>query len=318
QRIKWISHSNQFSQAATDFSPTFGDLDGDNDLDALIGEINGQLFYAENIAGEGQPMSFANVQYGYMDIDVGFNSRPQLVDVNGDQLLDLLIGEQSGNINYFPNQGTQTNPVFTADPSQAPNQMVWGGVVAPTDGLAFSGYSSPFLTKVDEEWQLFVGNRIGTVERYGDIQGNLAGDFTLLGDIPGIDVGAEATIGLANIGGDEYLNLIVGNKRGGIELWETPYAPFLNVSTTGDPALPDLEWQIVPNPSRDQFQINIKEDGFLNWHWEVFSADGQRIKVGQSQASTENISLGTYPSGVYWVRLKLGERLSTKKLLLLD
>lgn len=309
---------NQFSQAATDFSPTFGDLDGDNDLDALIGEINGQLFYAENIAGEGQPMSFANVQYGYMDIDVGFNSRPQLVDVNGDQLLDLLIGEQSGNINYFPNQGTQTNPVFTADPSQAPNQMVWGGVVAPTDGLAFSGYSSPFLTKVDEEWQLFVGNRIGTVERYGDIQGNLEGDFTLLGDIPVIDVGAEATIGLANIGGDEYLNLIVGNKRGGIELWETPYAPFLNVSTTGDPALPGLEWQIVPNPSRDQFQINIKEDGSLNWHWEVFSADGQRIKVGQSQTSTENISLATYPSGVYWVRLKLGERLSTKKLLLLD
>ena len=309
---------NQFSQAATDFSPTFGDLDGDNDLDALIGEINGQLFYAENTAGEGQPMSFANVQYGYMDIDVGFNSRPQLVDVNGDQLLDLLIGEQSGNINYFPNQGTATNPVFAEDPNQAPNQMVWGGVVAPTDGLAFSGYSSPFLTKVDEEWQLFVGNRIGTVQRYGDIQGNLDGNFTLLGDVPGIDVGAEATIGLANIGGDEYLNLIVGNKRGGIELWETPYAPFLNVSVTGEPEALALDWQIVPNPSRDYFQIDIKEEGFLDWQWEVFAANGQRMQAGHSQVSSEQISLAAYPSGVYWIRIRMGGRLATQKILLLD
>ena len=238
--------------------------------------------------------------------------------MNGDQLLDILIGEQSGNINYFQNQGTATNPVFTADPSQAPNQMVWGGVVAPTDGLAFSGYSSPFLTQVDEEWQLFVGNRIGTVERYGDIQGNLAGNFTLLGEVPGIDVGTEATVGLANIGGDQYLNLIVGNKRGGIELWETPYAPFLNVSTTGEPKLPDLQWQIAPNPGRDHFQITLQEEGFVDWQWEIFAANGQRIHIGQSQVKTADMSLVGYPSGVYWVRIKIGAQLATKKLLLLD
>ncbi len=309
---------NQFSQAATDFSPTFGDLDGDKDLDALIGEINGQLFYAENIAGEGQPMAFANVQYGYMGINIGFNSRPQLVDVNGDQRLDLLIGEQSGNINYFQNQGTPMNPMFEPDPSLAPNAMVWGGVVAQTDGLAFSGYSSPFLTLVDEEWQLFVGNRIGTIERYGEIQGNLQGDFTYLGEIPGVDAGAESTIALANIGGDEYLNLIIGNKRGGIELWETPYAPFLNVSTTGEPETPELAWQISPNPSRAVFQIKIQEEGFLDWQWEIFAANGQRLLVGQDQTDGALISLEAYPSGVYWIRIQLDGQVATRKLLLLD
>ncbi len=309
---------NQFSQAATDFSPTFGDLDGDNDLDALIGEINGQLFYAENIAGEGQPMTFTNVQYGYMGINVGFNSRPQLVDVNGDQLLDLLIGEQNGNINYFQNQGTLTNPMFESDPSQAPNSMVWGGVVAKTDGLAFSGYSSPFLTKVDEEWQLFVGNRIGTIERFGDIRGNLAGDFTALGDIPGLDVGAEATIGLANIGGDEFLKLIVGNKRGGIELWETPYAPFLNVSAADEPDSAALKWQMSPNPSPGVFQITIQEDGFIDWQWEVFAANGQRLQSGRSRRNIEAISLQAHPSGVYWIRIQFKGKVDTRKLLLLD
>lgn len=304
---------NQFSQAATDFSPTFGDLDGDQDLDALIGESNGQLFYAENTAGAGQPMTFSTVQYAYMNIDVGFNSRPQLVDVNSDGLLDLLIGEQSGNINYFENQGTATMPAFEEEPTQ----MVWGGVVAPTDGLAFSGYSSPFLTKVEEEWQLFVGNRIGTVERYGDIQGNLDGTFTLLGEVPGLDVGAEATIALANIGDDEYLDLIVGNQRGGIEIMHTPYSPFLNVSSTRPIGQDPFRWTISPNPAQDQIQITLQEEGLSDWQWEIFAVSGQLIQAGRSHTPTVITSLPEGSPGVYWVRIHYKGQMATQKLLLL-
>lgn len=304
---------HQFSQAATDFSPTFGDLDGDGDLDAIIGEINGQLFYAENTAGEGQPMTFAQVQYAYMNIDVGFNSRPQLVDVNSDGLLDLLIGEQSGNINYYENTGTAVMAFF----SEEPTNMLWGGVVAPTDGLAFSGYSSPFLTLVDEEWQLFVGNRIGTVERYGDIQGNLDGDFTFLGEVPGLDVGAEATIALANIGADEYLDLIIGNQRGGLEVFHTPYAPLLNVSNAAEPATASFRWTLSPNPTQNEFQLRVAEEGFLDLQWEIYSARGQRISKGGSREPITDISLREQAAGVYWLRLYLDGQVATKKLLLL-
>lgn len=309
---------NQFSQAATDFAPTFGDLDGDKDLDAIIGEINGQLFYAENTAGEGQAMAFSSVQYGYMGIDIGFNSRPQLVDVNGDGLLDLLIGEMSGNINYFENQGTETNPSFASDPTISPNAMVWGGVVAQTDGLAFSGYSSPFLTMVDEEWQLFVGNRIGTIERYGDINGNLDGTFTYLGEVPGIDVGTEATISLANIGDDEFLDLIIGNQRGGIEVWHTPYAPLLNVSSVGDRSSAAISWRISPNPTRDEFELRLEKEGVKTWQWDIYAATGQRIANGQANSRIARTSLSGQPTGVYWVRIQVDGQIATRKLILLD
>ena len=33
--------------------------------------------------------------------------------MNGDELLDLIIGEENGNLNYYENTGTATDPVFT-------------------------------------------------------------------------------------------------------------------------------------------------------------------------------------------------------------
>lgn len=318
QTLDDVFQLNQFSQAATHFAPTFGDLDGDQDLDALIGEVNGQLFYAENTAGPGQPMTFGAVQYGYMGINVGFYARPQLVDVNDDGLLDILIGEQSGNINYFQNQGTKTAASFAADPSTAPNIMVFGGVVAPTDGLAFSGYSSPFLTLVDEEWQLFVGNRIGTVERYGNIEGNLSGDFELLGELAGIDEGAESTICLADINQDELLDLVIGNQRGGFNLLKTPYAPFLNVSNNENVRSQSIQWTLIPNPVRGQAELSIQQEGLSQWQLDIYTADGRRLGHEEGREPRETIQFGTYPPGVYFIRLMLDNRLSTKKVLVLE
>lgn len=309
---------NQFSQASTHFAPTFGDLDGDEDLDALIGEVNGQLFYAENTAGPGQPMTFASVQYAYMGINIGFYSRPQLVDVNGDQLLDILVGEQSGNINYFQNQGTATVPSFDPDPNNAPNIMVFGGVVAPTDGLAFSGYSSPFLTMVDEEWQLFVGNRIGTVERYGNIGGNLSGTFDLLGQLEGIDEGAEATIGLADINQDELLDLVIGNERGGLNLVKTPYAQFLNVSSNDNTIVKPIQWSFLPNPVRGQAELSIQQEGLNNWQLDIYTVDGRRMGREEGREPRKTIGFEGHPPGVYFIRLMLDGQLSTKKILVLD
>ena len=113
---------NVFSNNSWRFTPAFGDLDGDGDLDALIGEEFGNLFYAENIAGPGNPFEFATAIFGYQDIDVGQVSKTQIIDMNRDGLLDLVIGERNGNINYFENMGTAENPAFPSTPT---NNFFW-------------------------------------------------------------------------------------------------------------------------------------------------------------------------------------------------
>jgi len=101
----WLNFSRFGSQSYA-FSPSFGDLDGDGDMDLLVGERFGTLFYAENTADTGNPFSFGDIQANWKDISVGQFATPCIGDLNNDNKADLIIGERSGNINFFPNQGS--------------------------------------------------------------------------------------------------------------------------------------------------------------------------------------------------------------------
>ena len=47
----WLGFS-EFKEFSVGIAPAFGDLDNDNDLDLVVGERTGKLYYYENIAGE--------------------------------------------------------------------------------------------------------------------------------------------------------------------------------------------------------------------------------------------------------------------------
>jgi len=99
-----------------DSNPAFGDLDGDGDLDMLIGESKGNLYYYKNTGSSTDP------NYSYCPDDEnpffgliagGKLASPYLTDLDGDGDLDLLIGSmQPGIIRYFENTGTPIKPEF--------------------------------------------------------------------------------------------------------------------------------------------------------------------------------------------------------------
>ena len=77
-------------------APAFGDVDGDGEVDAIIGDSNGYLHYFK---GEGN-LQFNNI--GLVDnVDLSGNSDPILIDNDADGSLELLVGELNGNVNYY-------------------------------------------------------------------------------------------------------------------------------------------------------------------------------------------------------------------------
>jgi hypothetical protein len=84
--------------------PTLGDLDGDGDLDLIVGESSGWLNYYRNTGTRERPV-FTLVSDEYDGIKVGRRSAPLLLDLDRDGDLDLIVGSELDGLAVFRNLG---------------------------------------------------------------------------------------------------------------------------------------------------------------------------------------------------------------------
>ena len=291
--------------AFTTFSPTFGDLDSDGDLDILVGEISGELFYAENTAGAGQPLAFSSWTYGYMDIDVGNISVPQIIDLDRDGLNDLVIGERTGNVNFFKNIGTPSAPMFDPDINAAPNQLALGNINTAVPG-SISGYSAPLVLDQNGEYILVTGTQSGHLELYNQIDGNLQGSFNLdTGRLGGIKVGSRTKVAAADLDGDGKLELVVGNQRGGLSAFQTPLR--LDSTSPTRQAAASSSIALFPNPSSGQLQLQLPQS-VAEAQAGLFSATGQRLREWQGLSGSVSLDASDLPNGIYLLRVQQGRQ----------
>ena len=80
-------------------APAFADLDGDGRLDLLVGKNDGTLSHYEQTAANA--ITFALVTTTFNTLDVGFYSTPAFTDLDGDGLLDMLVGKQDGFLSHY-------------------------------------------------------------------------------------------------------------------------------------------------------------------------------------------------------------------------
>ena len=93
------------------YAPALGDLDGDGDLDMLVGTWNRGVALYLNHGTRAEP-EFVLEDTTLVRLTRGSNSTPALTDVDGDGDLDLFIGESSGELNFYRNVGTPRAPSF--------------------------------------------------------------------------------------------------------------------------------------------------------------------------------------------------------------
>ena len=290
------------SMALQNVAPTFGDIDGDGDFDLIVGDGSGTVHLFTNNGGAGNPSNFELTAVGYQGINVtGQFATPQLFDVNGDDLLDLVIGEMTGNLNYFRNEGTATNPSFVLADAN------FGGIDMRSPGLSF-GYSAPFLFTNNGQTVLMVGSESGRVAVFDNLNAILAGPALV-----------DATVGNGTsiTSGDETTPFSFSSKSGRHQYLVK--ASELQVQGIGEGAIRKLSMEVLNGPSVPLGQFYIKmamtslnelsgfETGLQSFHFAAgptlqngvveFSSSSPLIWDGESNIIVEMCWYHTNPSG---------------------
>jgi len=94
--------------------PALGDLTGNGLLDVVVGRSSGHLTFFRNV-GSAEAPAFELESDELGGIDVGRRSAPYLADLNGNGLLDLIVGREEGGAMLFWNVGTREVPEFERD-----------------------------------------------------------------------------------------------------------------------------------------------------------------------------------------------------------
>lgn len=294
--------SNDFQNISTlineiNLIPSFGDLDNDGDLDAVIGDYSGKLHYLENTSSN---PSIINLSIGASPMndvfsntfDFGFNAHPTLFDVDNDNDLDIIVGEAIGNLNFVENVGDSINFNFDLRSEN------FGGVDV-SEWWTNIGISSPVFYRNGSDIELYVGSKRGAIYKYNNIDNNLSGNFNLVdSNFNNIFAGTHSTPAISDLNNDSLIDFIIGNKRGGLSLFMGSNDSL--ISTTRTPYKLENKYEIFPVPARNI--INIKNLNKL-LYFEVISLTGRKVKTGYTKGT---IPISKLNSGIYYIMLEDG------------
>jgi len=274
----------------------FGDDDGDGDLDLLIGTQTGLLVKFTNDAGPGNPLSFSGTGTPLFNsnnalIDVGQFAAPQYVDLDHDGKLDLAVGEKNGNVNYYHNIGSLTNPSYEFV------EDTLGGMVA-TNILGIFGYAVPhFFLNENNEWEVLLGTETGQINYYTNVEGNLLGDFVLnTTDFQNINEGQRAGVWYEDITNDGKPDLFIGQIGGGLGL-------YVSDTTILVSELERARVNVFPNPTTGELTVQSSREIPANSSLLVIDMQGREVKRLRVSGKTISVGLNDLPTGLYALQL---------------
>lgn len=100
--FQFITGNYMSISVGNDAAPSLGDLDSDGDLDLLVGNRTGSLYFYRNSGTPVNP-NFVFVSGSYAGINVFQNAVPCIADINNDSDPDLLLGNTKGGLYYYEN-----------------------------------------------------------------------------------------------------------------------------------------------------------------------------------------------------------------------
>ncbi len=210
-------------------APVLVDLDGDGDLDIMIGNAGsygGDSEYYENTGTATNPTYSFHSENPFGLVDIGSDATPSFVDIDGDGDLDMFIGESVGTVNYFENTGTSTAPAFTQR----------FGAANPLSSEDVGSYSTPTFVDLDNDGDLdaVIGGQDGQLDFHRNDGTSSSPNFvevsgSTFGVSGTIDIGTYSAPTFVDADGDGDMDMFLGGSAGNLNYFE-------NTGTTASPS----------------------------------------------------------------------------------
>lgn len=154
----WTRQSTTWQDVdvASDAAPAFYDLDGDGDLDMVLGSEDQGLRVYENVGDASAAQMVENASWA-AGLPVAASATPTLGDLDGDGDAELLIGQEEGYLKLYRNDGGASGP---------PNWTRWWGNF---DRLGLGPHTAPNLGDADGDGDLDIVVGLGSGKLKGII-----------------------------------------------------------------------------------------------------------------------------------------------------
>jgi len=263
--------------------PAFADLDGDGDIDLLVGELYGALIYFQNI---GTPLNpdFAAPLTNPFGLDSTYIfALTAFADLDDDGDQDLLIGEYYGVLKYYQNTGTSLNPQF-AKPQENPFGL------ASTYNVAAPAFAD--LDR-DGDLDLLVGEYFGTMQYFQNTGSALNPQFAppVANPFGIVQTYYYAFPAFADLDGDGNSELLVGEYEGVMQFFQNLGVGIADVSQSFD-------LKLSPNPVNNI--LNIESEETIS-KIEIFNTLGENVMTVEHQVG--QVSLHHLIPGIYLMKV---------------
>ncbi|MCG8372292.1 MAG: VCBS repeat-containing protein, partial [Balneolales bacterium] len=186
--------------------PAAGDIDGDGDIDFLLANKidpndlkTSKVYTFENWGSSENPEFHLT---GTMNLPRAYHYAPELADLNGDGIADLLLGNWKGGVDYYPNAGCDFGPQI--------EELV---------KLPRGGNAVPRAVDIDADGDLdlVLGSSGGKLHLYENTGSVTEPAFTYREDtFQGIETRHRSVPAFNDMDGDGDLDLMIGSKIEGI------------------------------------------------------------------------------------------------------